>query len=54
MTRPSLLLVPGAWHKPDHFRRLVVDLSDIDVHTVTQTSSADDPAACGTCMPTLK
>jgi pimeloyl-ACP methyl ester carboxylesterase len=45
MTLPSLLLVPGAWHKPDHFRRLVDELSDIDVHTVTQTSSADYPAA---------
>jgi pimeloyl-ACP methyl ester carboxylesterase len=44
MTLPSLLVVPGAWHKPDHFRLLVNELSDIDVHTVTLTSSGDDPA----------
>ena len=45
MTLPSVLVVPGAWHKPDHFRLLVDELSDIDVHTVTLTSSGDDPAA---------
>jgi pimeloyl-ACP methyl ester carboxylesterase len=45
MTSPSVLIVPGAWHKPDHFRRLVDELSDIDVHTVSLTSSGDDPAA---------
>jgi hypothetical protein len=45
MTLPSLLIVPGAWHKPGHFRRLVDELSGIDVHTVTLTSSGDDPAA---------
>jgi pimeloyl-ACP methyl ester carboxylesterase len=44
MTLPSVLVVPGAWHKPDHFRLLVDELSDIDVHTVTLTSSGDDPA----------
>jgi pimeloyl-ACP methyl ester carboxylesterase len=44
MTLPSVLVVPGAWHKPDHFRLLVNELSDIDVHTVTLTSSGDDPA----------
>jgi pimeloyl-ACP methyl ester carboxylesterase len=44
---PSVLVVPGAWHKPDHFRRLVDELSGIDVHTVTLTSSGDDPAALG-------
>jgi hypothetical protein len=45
MTLPSLLIVPGAWHKPNHFRRLVDELSGIDVHTVTLASSGDDPAA---------
>lgn len=45
MTLPSVLVVPGAWHKPDHFRLLVDELSGIDVHTVTLTSSGDDPAA---------
>jgi pimeloyl-ACP methyl ester carboxylesterase len=44
MTLPSVLLVPGAWHKPDHFRRLVDELSDLDVHTVRLTSTGDDPA----------
>ncbi len=47
MTLPSMLIVPGAWHKPDHFRGLVDELSGIDVHTVTLTSSGDDPAALG-------
>jgi pimeloyl-ACP methyl ester carboxylesterase len=45
MTLPSVLVVPGAWHKPDHFRRLIDGLPDLDVHTVTLTSSGDDPAA---------
>ena len=44
MTLPSVLLVPGAWHKPDHFRPLIDELADVDVHTVTLTSSGDDPA----------
>ena len=47
MASPSVLVVPGAWHKPAHFRRLVGELSDLDVHTVTLTSSGDDPAALG-------
>jgi pimeloyl-ACP methyl ester carboxylesterase len=41
----SVLVVPGAWHKPEHFRLLVDELSDVDVHTVTLTSSGDDPAS---------
>lgn len=45
MTAPAVLVVPGAWHRPSHFRLLVDELSDIDVHTVTLTSSGDDPAA---------
>ena len=45
MTLPSALVVPGAWHRPDHFRLLVDELSDVDVHTVTLTSCGDDPAA---------
>jgi pimeloyl-ACP methyl ester carboxylesterase len=44
MTVPSVLVVPGAWHKPDHYRLLVDELSDIHVQTVTLTSSGDDPA----------
>jgi pimeloyl-ACP methyl ester carboxylesterase len=39
-----VLLVPGAWHKPDHWRPLVDELTDTDVHSVTLTSSGDDPA----------
>jgi hypothetical protein len=45
MTPPCLVLVPGAWHKPDHYRPLTDELWDIDVHTVTLRSSGDDPAA---------
>jgi pimeloyl-ACP methyl ester carboxylesterase len=45
MTLPSVLLVPGAWHNnADHWRPLVDELSDVDVHTVTLTSSGADPA----------
>jgi pimeloyl-ACP methyl ester carboxylesterase len=44
---PSLLIVPGAWHEPDHFRPLLDELSDIDVHTVTLRSSGKDPAILG-------
>src|ERR1700741_1676301 len=43
MSVPSVLLVPGAWHKPDHYRRLIDELSDLDVHTVTLTSTGKDP-----------
>jgi pimeloyl-ACP methyl ester carboxylesterase len=45
MTVPSVLLVPGAWYKPDHFGLLMDELADLDVHTVRLTSSGDDPAA---------
>ena len=44
---PSLLIVPGAWHEPDHFRPLLDELSDLDVHIVTLTSSGKDPAVLG-------
>jgi pimeloyl-ACP methyl ester carboxylesterase len=44
---PSLLIVPGAWHEPDHFRALLDELPDIDVHTVTLRSSGKDPAVLG-------
>jgi hypothetical protein len=44
---PSLLIVPGAWHEPDHYCPLLDELSDIDVHTVTLTSSGKNPAVLG-------
>ncbi|MFF7209042.1 alpha/beta hydrolase [Streptomyces sp. NPDC008238] len=47
MTLPSLLLVPGAWHKPEHLRLLVGELPDVDVRTVALTSCGDDPGALG-------
>lgn len=47
MTKPTLLLVPGAWHKVSHLRLLQAELSDFDVHSVTLTSSGDDPAVLG-------
>lgn len=47
MTLPSLLLVPGAWHKPEHLQLLVADLAGIDVDTVALTSCGDDPKALG-------
>jgi hypothetical protein len=45
VTVPSVLLVPAAWHKLEHFGRLVDELCDLDLHTVTLASSGDDPAA---------
>lgn len=47
MTRPSLLVVHGAWHRPEHFDLLVEELPDFDVHTVTLTSTGVDPAKLG-------
>ncbi|MDX3772305.1 MULTISPECIES: alpha/beta hydrolase [unclassified Streptomyces] len=47
MTLPSLLLVPGAWHKPEHLQLLIDDLPDIDVHTVALTTCGDDPKVLG-------
>jgi pimeloyl-ACP methyl ester carboxylesterase len=47
VTLPSLLLVPGAWHRPDHLRLLVDELSGLDVHSVSLVSSGADPAALG-------
>jgi pimeloyl-ACP methyl ester carboxylesterase len=47
MSLPSLLLVAGAWHRPEHLRLLMNELSGIDVHTVALTSSGDDPAVLG-------
>lgn len=39
-----MLLVPGAWPKPEHFRPLIDELSsDLDVHTVSLKSTGDDP-----------
>jgi hypothetical protein len=31
MTHPSLLVVPGAWHRPERFDLLVDELSGLDV-----------------------
>jgi pimeloyl-ACP methyl ester carboxylesterase len=45
--RPTVLLVPGAWHKPEHLSLLVDELSDFDVRTVALTAAGDDPAALG-------
>ncbi|OBF26477.1 hypothetical protein A5724_31430 [Mycobacterium sp. ACS1612] len=47
MTCPTVLLVPGAWHKPSHFDLLVNELTDVQVRTVTLTSTGDDPATLG-------
>ncbi|PJK22027.1 alpha/beta hydrolase [Mycolicibacterium goodii] len=47
MPRPALLVVHGAWHRPEHFGLLVEELSDFDVHTVALTSSGTDPGTLG-------
>jgi pimeloyl-ACP methyl ester carboxylesterase len=47
LSLPSLVLVPGAWHKPEHLALLAAELRDVDVHTVALATSGDDPAALG-------
>jgi pimeloyl-ACP methyl ester carboxylesterase len=44
VTLPALLIVPGAWHNPEHFRPLVRELADVDRHTVSLKSNGKDPA----------
>ncbi|BCI52179.1 hypothetical protein NIIDNTM18_14570 [Mycolicibacterium litorale] len=44
---PSLVLVPGAWHKPAHLQPLVDELDGIDTRTVALPSTGDDPAHLG-------
>lgn len=48
MTVPSVLLVPGAWHGPQHLRLLIDELADLQVHTVALPSTGDDPAGWAT------
>ena len=47
MSAPSLLLVHGGWHRPEHWKLVIDELSGVDVHTVALPSSGDDPAALG-------
>lgn len=47
MTRPALLIVHGAWHRPQHFSLLLQELSDLHVRTVGLTSSGGDRVALG-------
>ena len=47
MTQPALLIVHGAWHRPEHFDPLVEQLSGFDVHRVALTSSGIDPGKLG-------
>lgn len=47
MNRPTLLLVPGAWHTPQHYKPLIEALPDVDVRTVTLRSVGQDTAALG-------
>ncbi|MGQ5259861.1 alpha/beta hydrolase [Micromonospora sp. ZYX-F-536] len=47
MSLPSLVLVPGAWHKPEHLALLTDELRNVDVHTVALSSSGDDPEKLG-------
>ncbi|GAA0401869.1 alpha/beta hydrolase [Microbispora corallina] len=47
MSLPSLVLVPGAWHKPEHLTLLIDELRGVDVHSVALSSSGDNPADLG-------
>jgi pimeloyl-ACP methyl ester carboxylesterase len=47
MTLPSLLIVHGAWHRPEHFRLLLDELSDVDGHVVSLASCGSDPSRLG-------
>ncbi|HLU58317.1 MAG TPA: alpha/beta hydrolase [Pseudonocardia sp.] len=44
---PTLVLVHGAWHGPWAWRRLVEELTDLDVRTVALPSVGPDPRALG-------
>jgi pimeloyl-ACP methyl ester carboxylesterase len=44
---PTLLLVHGAWHGPWAWRRLVEELADLDVRTVSLPSVGPDRSALG-------
>ncbi|BBY17163.1 alpha/beta hydrolase [Mycolicibacterium litorale] len=44
---PSLVLVHGAWHRPEHLQPLVAELRGIDTHTVALPSTGHDPATLG-------
>jgi len=44
---PTLVLVHGAWHGPWAWQRLVEELPEVDVRTVTLPSVGPDPAALG-------
>src|SRR5690242_20031242 len=47
MTLPSLLVVPGSWHRPEHWRLFVDAMPDVDTHVVRLTSTGDDPDTLG-------
>jgi pimeloyl-ACP methyl ester carboxylesterase len=47
MSAPTLLLVPGGWHRAEHWKLLTDELRGVDVHTVALTAVGDDPAALG-------
>jgi pimeloyl-ACP methyl ester carboxylesterase len=47
VTASSLLIVPGAWHKPGHLNLLADEFPDTVVRTVALTSTGDDPSALG-------
>ena len=46
-SRPTLVLVPGAWHGPWAWRRLGEELPDLDVRTVVLPSVGSDPTTLG-------
>jgi pimeloyl-ACP methyl ester carboxylesterase len=47
VTSPAVVLVPGAWHTPEHYEAFVRSIPDIDVHSVRLGSSGLDTTALG-------
>jgi pimeloyl-ACP methyl ester carboxylesterase len=47
VTSPAVVLVPGAWHTPAHYERLVRSVPDLNVRTVRLGSSGRDVPALG-------
>ncbi|HEY6492832.1 MAG TPA: alpha/beta hydrolase [Trebonia sp.] len=47
MTRPTVVIVHGAWHTPAHFESFIKSIADIDVRTVRLPSSGPDISALG-------
>jgi hypothetical protein len=44
-SKPTLILVHGAWHRETMWKQLIQELPDVDVRTIQLPSSAPVPVA---------